>query len=215
LPFGRSFTTVNPATVSNYRPAAGLPNQNSGRFVLGGILNDTRGVTFRPALSGPGGPGGLPELLIPNAATKVTVTRVSGVNPPFSMAQDPDFALCTEGRGDLSRPRACWRRKRLKDNLRGDYLLVDIAPPIIGQRYGLGDKDVQQLILAPRHQGVTLFPVNEWPAYVFVYRILDEGMLRQEIFEAHQIELIIWGIIYRSLQEASDCAESMREELTS
>jgi hypothetical protein len=125
------------------------------------------------------------------------------------MVQDPDFALCTEGRGDLSYPRACWRRNRLRDNIRDDYLLVDIAPPIIGQSYGLGDKDVRQLILATRHQGVTLFPVNEWPAYVYVYRILDEALLRQATFEAHQVEMIIWGIIFRSLREASECADSI------
>ena len=125
------------------------------------------------------------------------------------MTTDPDFALCTEGRDDLSHPRACWRRKRLRDNIRDDYLLVDIAPPIIGQRYGLGDKDIAQLILATRHQGVTLFPVNEWPAYVYVYRILDQELLRQETFEAHQVEMIIWGMIFRSLSEASDCAEGM------
>lgn len=125
------------------------------------------------------------------------------------MVQDPDFALCTEGRDDLSYPRACWRRKRLRDNVRDDYLLVDIAPPIIGQRYGLGDRDITQLILATRHQGVTLFPVNEWPAYVYVYRILDEAMLSQDTFDSNQLEMIIWGMIFRSLSEARDCADSM------
>ena len=71
------------ASNENYRSAAGLPAENAGRFVLEGILNNTRGVTFRPALPGAGGPGGLPELVIPNAAKQVTVTRVSGVTPPF------------------------------------------------------------------------------------------------------------------------------------
>ncbi len=62
-PFGKSFTTVNPATVSNYRSAAGLPVENTGRFVLEGILKDTRGVSFRQALPGAGGPGGCWSLL--------------------------------------------------------------------------------------------------------------------------------------------------------
>ena len=125
------------------------------------------------------------------------------------MVQDPDFALCTEGRDDLGLPRACWRRKRLRDSIRDDYLLIDIAPPIIGQRYGLGNRDITQLVLATRHQGGTLFPVNEWPAYVYVYRILDEALLRHETFEATQVEMIIWGVIFRSLSEASDYAETV------
>ena len=124
------------------------------------------------------------------------------------MVQDPDFALCTEGRDDLSYPRACWRRKRLRDNIRDDYLVVDITPPIIGQRYGLGDNDITQLILATRHQGLTLFPVTEWPAHVYVYRILDDAILSQDFFEGHQVEMIAWGIIFRSLSEAGDCADS-------
>src|SRR5574338_22786 len=124
------------------------------------------------------------------------------------MAQDPDFALCTEGRDDLSYPRACWRRKRLRDSIRDDYLVVDIAPPLIGQRYGLGDKDITQIILATRHRGVTLFPVTEWPAHVYVYRVLDEAILGREDFDEHQVEMITWGTIFRSLSEAGDCANS-------
>ena len=78
-------------------------------------------------------------------------------------------------------------------------------PPIIGQRYGLGGNDVTQLILATRHEGITLFPVTEWPAHVYVYRILDETLLKQKVFEDHQVETIAWGIIYRSLAEAANC----------
>lgn len=84
-PAGGSFTIVNPNTLgTSYRHAAGLFPGNTGQFVLEGTLNSTRGVSFRTALPGPGGVGGtLPELIIPNAARNVTVTRVSGVNPPF------------------------------------------------------------------------------------------------------------------------------------
>lgn len=124
------------------------------------------------------------------------------------MIPDPDFALCMEGRDELSYPRACWRRKRLSDRIRDDYLLVDIAPSVMGQRYGLGDKDITHLILATRHQGVTLFPVTEWPAHVYVYRVLDEAILSREVFEPHQVEMITWGIIFRSLSEAGDCTDS-------
>lgn len=120
---------------------------------------------------------------------------MSGVTHPFSMSQIPDFYLCMEGRDDSSHPRACWRRKRLRASIRDDYLLVDITPPLIGQEYGLGEKDITKLILATRHQGVTLFRVTEWPAHVYVYRILDEAILRQEVFEANQVEMIMWGIV--------------------
>jgi hypothetical protein len=34
-----------------YRDAAGLPNQNSGRFVTEGLIMNTKGVSSRDALS--------------------------------------------------------------------------------------------------------------------------------------------------------------------
>jgi hypothetical protein len=130
------------------------------------------------------------------------------------MVENPDFFLSAAGENDdLSDPRACWRRQRLRDDVRDDYLLVDIAPNIPGQKYGLGDKDITELILATRHQGVTLFPVTEWPAHVYAFRILDRTFLKQAVFEAHQVEMIAWGIIYRSPAELVNCdgAESIDE----
>jgi hypothetical protein len=87
-PFGNpapgSWTTVDPATVENFREAAGLFPGNTGRFVVEGELTSTEGVTVRASLPGPGGVGGgLPEVVIPNASQVVNVTRVSGVNPEF------------------------------------------------------------------------------------------------------------------------------------
>jgi hypothetical protein len=118
------------------------------------------------------------------------------------MILPPDFFLSSKGESyRLSEPRACWRRKRLHDNIRDDYLLVDIEPPVIGQDYGLGDKDIKQLVLATRHQGVTLFPVNEWSASVYVYRILDQTLLMKDYFDGNQVEMIAWAFIFRSLED--------------
>ncbi len=80
---GRSWTTVNPSTVTNFRNVAGLPSQNAGRFVSEGILEDVMGVTRRAALKLGSNSGGLPELVVPNPQTQISLIRVSGVNPPF------------------------------------------------------------------------------------------------------------------------------------
>jgi uncharacterized protein RhaS with RHS repeats len=81
--FGRSWTTFNPNMVSNFRNAAGLPNQNTGSFVSEGMLKNNTGVTSRQALSLHGNTGGLDELIIPNPESQVRLTGVFGANPPF------------------------------------------------------------------------------------------------------------------------------------
>jgi hypothetical protein len=81
---GHSWTTVNPGELSNYREAAGLFPGNSGQFGAEGVLTNSEGVISRSALSGPGGVGGgLPELVVPNPASQIRLTRISGVIPPF------------------------------------------------------------------------------------------------------------------------------------
>ena len=83
-PWGESWTTVNPNTVSNLRSAAGLPDVNTGRFVSEGVLKSTEGVTTRGALViKQGQQGGLPEVVIKNAEGKIDLRRVSGANPEF------------------------------------------------------------------------------------------------------------------------------------
>jgi len=80
---GRSWTTVDPRTVPNYRDAAGLPNENSGRFLSEGTLKDTSGVKLKTADPLHGNSGGLPEVVIPNPKSQIELRSVQGLNPNF------------------------------------------------------------------------------------------------------------------------------------
>jgi RHS repeat-associated protein len=81
---GQYWSTVDPATVADYRTTAGLFPGNSGRFVAEGQLTDTSEVTFGVAAPGPGGVGGgLSEVKVPNAGKQICFRCVSGANPPF------------------------------------------------------------------------------------------------------------------------------------
>jgi len=52
--------------------------------------------------------------------------------------------------------------------VRGDNMLIDIEPALSGQRFGLGATDITQLIISARHRGQTLYPISEWPFFVYV-----------------------------------------------
>ncbi len=82
-PNGHYWTRTDPGLVENYRDVAGLPANNSGRFVSEGRLTDTQGVEVTPGGATPlqGNSGGIDEVKIPNPESQVELTRVSGANP--------------------------------------------------------------------------------------------------------------------------------------
>jgi len=83
MPLGRSWTRVDPRTVSNYRNEAGLPTQNTGRFLAEGRITNIDGVSTRSALELGDNVGRLDEVVLRDPASQVEVTRVLGLNPPF------------------------------------------------------------------------------------------------------------------------------------
>jgi hypothetical protein len=124
-------------------------------------------------------------------------------------SQRPDFFLDPTDGGNqryFGSPeadlRACWVKGRLRDSRRDDFALVLIEPPLIGQPYGLGDRDIDTVLLATRHVGRTLFPVTEWPAFVYVIRILDGSILETKTFSSDQVQMIRWAILYKDRPES-------------
>jgi RHS repeat-associated protein len=79
-PWGTSWTTVDPRSVSNYSNAAGLPRQNTARFLSEGTLQTTNGVRTRASLPLRGNAGGLPEVVIPNPSQQIKLQNVQGLN---------------------------------------------------------------------------------------------------------------------------------------
>lgn len=79
---GRSWTPLNPGALRSARGTLGLPNQNTGRFVLEGVVTDATNVVTRSALPLHGNAGGGLEVLLASPS-QVQVVRVSGANPPF------------------------------------------------------------------------------------------------------------------------------------
>src|SRR5262245_41877872 len=123
------------------------------------------------------------------------------------MNPSPDFFLSTAGEYEpLALPRACWQKARLRDNTRDDHMLIGIEPPLDGQRFGLGDADIKELIISSRHRCQTLYPFSEWPSYVYVARILDDAIFESLTFTREQVELIAWGTLFRTRVEASGYA---------
>lgn len=120
----------------------------------------------------------------------------------MSPASAPDFYLSSSEGYDLDEPRSCWRIGRARTTARDDLLLVKIDPPLIGQKYGLGGRDIDVVVVAPRHQGASLFPVSEWPVYVHVARLLVEPPAPSQTLRQEDLESIAWAELYKTEQDA-------------
>jgi hypothetical protein len=90
----------------------------------------------------------------------------------------------------------------LRSDTRDDLLLVQVEPPLIGQYYGLGDQDIDALIVATRHKGDSLFPIDRWPVFVHVARLLinKSGVIDQ--IRDNQYESIAWAELYPTEEAA-------------
>jgi hypothetical protein len=115
----------------------------------------------------------------------------------------PDFFLSSGGENnDLNTPRICRFITRLIGPTGNEHMLVKISPPVIGQRYGMGNKNIEEIILSPRHVDSSLFPINAWPIHVYVSRLLTPDVLTKKSFTMNQIEMFAWAALFQTLDEA-------------
>ena len=77
-------------------------------------------------------------------------------------------------------------------------MLVRVDPPVTGP----GGETVVDLILSPRFEGSSLFPVTEWPCHVYVARILNEAVMHTLFVGTDDVEMLAWGAIHPSREEA-------------
>ncbi len=122
------------------------------------------------------------------------------------MSRNPDFYLTAAGEyTPLAEPRACWVIERLSDAPGDEYLLVEIRPAFVAT--DSSGADICTVVLSARHRGDSFAAIASWPMHVYVSRILDERLLRTPCFNKAQLEVIAWGRLYRSFQDAARDAE--------
>ena len=104
----------------------------------------------------------------------------------------------------LAAPRACSFIRRMASANRDDYALVKIDPVL---HYTVAEgvtTTLDHLILSTRHVGHTLFPIDEWPAWVYVARFLGASSEDSSWFGPHEVELIAKGMLHQSYEAAYD-----------
>ena len=120
--------------------------------------------------------------------------------------QPADFFLgSSDSRGEFAKPRACWIIARLRMENGRECVLVDVDPPVIGQPFGLGDRDITNLVLAARWTG-TSFELNCYPMPVLIYRIIGT-VENQNTVRDSDVNMEAWGEVYPTLEGAEHASD--------
>ena len=114
---------------------------------------------------------------------------------------DDFFLVSTEGFRE-GEPRRCSFVRRLHHESRKDLMLVHIDPPFIGQQFGLGSRDLELIILAPRLEGYSLFPISTWPCPVHCIRIVTGTPDEKGFISQKSRQVIDWASLWPTEKEA-------------
>lgn len=119
---------------------------------------------------------------------------------PFVDTEEVDFVMTSSEGYGLEEPRDCVVLQWFDGDRPSKYVLVSIDPPLVGQRYGLGSRDVSEVVLASRHVH-SLYPMTKWPAYVHVSLPLADVRQKPGHLGKADLHLIGWGEIYRKRED--------------
>lgn len=108
-----------------------------------------------------------------------------------------NFYLATTELRDPYKPRECRVIKRLRNEFRDDLAWVEIMPSLPRETYDTNE-DISQLILSAKHQGMSLFPVTEWPLSVYICWFKGSVDLHSGFIPSDVLTILDWGEIRKN-----------------
>jgi hypothetical protein len=97
--------------------------------------------------------------------------------------------------------RECRLEMPLEFNTGKTCALVRLNPPVSGQDFNIGG-DIEDIVLAARHEEGTLFPITEFPCFVYIARPRKGSIDGSRTITKDDLEIIGWGELYRSRSDA-------------
>jgi len=117
------------------------------------------------------------------------------------MIETADFFLASTEDDGLLDPRRAYRLKGIGFAKRKDGLLIRVDPPLRASSFG-GTGDFDTLIVLPRLEGESLFPISTWPIHVYVLRPRITDVLSRDHLAFEEAESIAWAALYRTRRSA-------------
>jgi hypothetical protein len=76
-----------------------------------------------------------------------------------------------------------------------------LSPGVIGQHFNRAS-DIDTVILSPRHEGISIDPVSEFPCFVFITIPREGYEALMSPVRSDDLEIIGWGELYRTQDDA-------------
>lgn len=119
------------------------------------------------------------------------------------MRDDPIFFLTSTEASPTLVPRKCWIVERLwSDERQDNFLRIRIEPPIAGRPIGIDQEVVDEVIIATRHKGTSLYPISELPVTVYVCYVINSRIQNTGQVSSKDLQLILIGEIYKTMADA-------------
>lgn len=93
--------------------------------------------------------------------------------------------------------RKCTFIKRMDFDTGNECVLVKLKPAVSGEPYGVAG-DLEDFVLASRHEGEYLFPISSFPCFVHVLRPLGDDVVEKDVVSAGDFENVAWAELYRT-----------------
>ena len=116
----------------------------------------------------------------------------------------PCFYLASGEHAILREPRKCWIVKPIKTQYRDGGMLINVDPPFKGEWVDFNVQDIDTVMILPRHEGRTLFPINEWPLYVYIIRLLVDPSKLNDTLRQGEYTCDFWGELYETKEAATE-----------
>ncbi len=91
-------------------------------------------------------------------------------------------------------PRACLVVKRVSSEVYDKMALVELSDPLPPEVYNT-ENALKYLILAPRFENSSLFPVSEWPLSVYICAYPELSSMIFEKIDSEKLKILDYGEI--------------------
>lgn len=109
-----------------------------------------------------------------------------------------DYYLTSFEPENAYKPREVLFERFIKCGNRDDYVIAKILPPLEGELFGKKG-NIDRVVLAPRHKGISIMETTNWPIHVYVCVIKKKDILQNSLINPDELSIINWGLLNKGV----------------